>query len=374
MLLRLHLYLFRQILTAFLFAGVAVTFVVLFTQSFRMLSFVIDNSSTLAVFLQLMGLTVPTFLPLIVPISLGVAILFIYHKLAVDSELVVMRSAGMSSLRLALPAFVLAGMVVAASYVLTLWVAPAANRGLVALQYKVQDDFSAFMIRPGAFNDLAEGLTFYARQRGGEGGFLDILVHDVRQPERPVTIMAEKGQVFVEDDVPQIVVFSGRRQEVDVETGRLQELNFSRYVVDLHLLRNNKEGRTQEPREMTTSDLLRAAIQGETAPKTKGNITSEIHQRFAGPLLALTFTAIGVTVILIGDFNRRGMSRRVLAAGAAIVILQAAMISLVMQTAKYAYVGPLLYVILLAPIPLCVFLLKASSGALRRLVLRARGA
>jgi lipopolysaccharide export LptBFGC system permease protein LptF len=49
----------------------AVTFVVLFTQSFGRCTFVIDNYSTLGVFLQLMGLTVPTFLPLIVPISLA---------------------------------------------------------------------------------------------------------------------------------------------------------------------------------------------------------------------------------------------------------------------------------------------------------------
>jgi len=43
---RLGFYLFRQLLIAFVFASVAVTFVVLFTQSFRLLSIVIENAST----------------------------------------------------------------------------------------------------------------------------------------------------------------------------------------------------------------------------------------------------------------------------------------------------------------------------------------
>src|SRR5512142_1567115 len=100
---RLHLYMFREVLTAFLFASVAVSFVVLFTQSFKYLSFVIDNASTAFVFFQLMGLLVPTFLPLIIPLALGISTLFIYHKFAIDSEIVVMRAAGISPLRLAYP-------------------------------------------------------------------------------------------------------------------------------------------------------------------------------------------------------------------------------------------------------------------------------
>src|SRR5580698_9289714 len=96
---RLNLYLLRQLIVAFLFAAVAVTFVILFTQSFRMLSLVIDNSSTMFFFVRLMALSVPTFLPLVLPLGLGVAVLFVYHKLAVDSELVVMRAAGISPMR-----------------------------------------------------------------------------------------------------------------------------------------------------------------------------------------------------------------------------------------------------------------------------------
>ncbi len=88
-----------------------------------------------------MGLLIPTFLPLVVPLGLGIAVLFIYYKFAVDSEIVVMRAVGISSLKLAMPALVLAVIVTFFGYLLTTWIAPAANRELVALQYRVRDNF-----------------------------------------------------------------------------------------------------------------------------------------------------------------------------------------------------------------------------------------
>lgn len=358
---RINLYLFRQILIAFLFSAVAVSFVVLFTQSFRMLSFVIDNSSSILVFFQLMGLMIPTFLPLIVPISLGIAVLFIYHKFAVDSEIVVMRTAGLSSMRLATPAIMMGGVMVLLGGLLTLWVTPAANRTLVSLQYQVRDEYSAVMIRPGVFNDIADGLTFYARRRSGNGGLQDILVHDIRSPEKPVTIMAKRGLFTVEHGIPQVVVFEGKRQEVDVASGRLQQLDFDRYVLDLQLLKSEKDARLPDPRELSVGQLIKARETPEMTSKGRGKIYAEIHQRLAGPFLALTFAIIGVTVILIGDFNRRGMTRRVILAAACIVIVQAAMLGLVSQISKYPWVAPLLYLIILAPVPLCLYLLKAPA-------------
>ena len=360
MIQRINLYLFRQILTAFLFSSIAVTFVVLFTQSFRMLSFVIDNSGSALIFFQLMGLMIPTFLPLIIPISVGIGVLFIYHKFAVDSELVIMRSAGISPIDIAKPALALAGIMVIVGLGLTLWGTPAANRTLVSLQYQVRDAYSATMIRPGAFNDLADGLTFFARRRASHGGMEDILVHDVRNPQKPVTIMAKTGRFSVENNMPQVVVFQGRRQEVDVITGRLQQLNFDRYVLDLHLLKNEGNKRQPDPRELPFSEL----VQAQTTPlpgKGIGKARAELHQRIGGPLLSLSFAILSVTLILVGDFNRRGMTRRVVAAAIAIVVVQASMIGLVSQIVHSAWVIPLLYLVILAPIPFCLRLLHMKT-------------
>ncbi len=357
---RLGLYLFRQLLTAFLFAGVAVTIVVLFTQMFRLLSLVIDNSSTLWIFFQLMGLSVPTFLPLVLPLGLAVGVTFVYHKLAIDSELVILRAAGISPMRQAMPALVLATIVMIICYALTLWLTPAANRELVALQYSVRDNFSVFLARPGNFNDITDGLTFYARERGSNGELQGILLHDVRKPDNTVTIMADKGQMLVVNGQPQIVVFNGKRQEMDRTTGHLDQLTFDRYVLDLQALRGAETLRLPDPREQTLQELLNPSLQMLKNRASPERLMAELQQRLATPLLAISYALIGLTTILAGEFNRRGMSKRILIAALSVTIVQAATLSTTSLITKESWLALVLYIVVLAPTPLCLILLNSK--------------
>ncbi|HUY68544.1 MAG TPA: LptF/LptG family permease [Alphaproteobacteria bacterium] len=356
---RLGFYLFRQLLIAFVFASVAVTFVVLFTQSFRLLSIVIENASTTWMFLYLMALTIPALLPLILPISLGVAVIFIYNKLAIDSELVVMRAAGISPMRQALPALALTGMVVIGCYALTLSLAPAANRGLVGIEYALRDNYSIFLARPGNFNDITNGLTFYARARGPHGSLQGILMHDVRKPERPVTIMADSGQIVDKNGRHELVVFNGRRQEMDTKTGQLSQIAFDQYVLDLDSLRGPPADRIPDPREETLGQLLYPSPR-ILAARTHGQLMAELHQRLASPLLALSYALIGLATILAGEFNRRGMSRRILVATATIVTLQAIAMSMNSLIAGSPWLAFALYLLVLVPVPVCLALLNAE--------------
>jgi lipopolysaccharide export system permease protein len=355
---RLSTYLFRQLLTAFIFAAGAVAFVIIFTQSFRLLSLVIDNSSTLWIFFKLMGLSIPTFLPLVLPLGLGVAVVFVYHKLAVDSELVVMRAAGMSPMRLAAPSFGLAVLVTIAGFILTIWITPAANRRLVNLQSEVHDSYAIVLSRPGNFNDITDGLTFYARKRGANGALEGILMHDVRKPDMPVTLMADTGQVIDNNGQPQIVVFNGRRQQLDIKTGKLSELAFDQYVLDLDAMRGNSSHRMADPREQTIPELLNPSQDMLGLRATRDHLLAEVHQRLASPLLALSYVLIGLAAILAGEFNRRGMGKRILIAGLTIVVVQAVFMSLSGLIAQHIGLAFMLYLVVLVPMPIGLLLLN----------------
>lgn len=346
---RLGFYLMRQLAVAFLFAGIAVSFVVLFTQSFRLLSLVIDNSSTVWMFFQLMALSIPTFLPLVLPLGLGVAVIFIYNKLAVDSELVVMRAAGVSPLRQAQPAVILAFAVTLLCYLLTLWLTPLANRTLVAMQYKMRDSYAVLLSRPGNFNDITNGLTFYARERGAGGTLEGIFLHDVRKPEVPTTIMAERGQVVENDGKPELVVFNGRRQEMNVATGQITQLAFDQYVLDIDSMRSAPGDRLPDPREQTVDELLHPNGEMLQLKTSRDHLLAELHQRLASPLLAFSYTLIGLAAMLAGEFNRRGMAKRILAAAIALIGVQAAMMSMNSVVARDIWLAFLLYLVALIP-------------------------
>jgi lipopolysaccharide export system permease protein len=344
-------YLLRQLTTAFAFATGAVVFVVLFTQSFRLLSLVIENSSTFLIFIELLALSALTFLPLIMPLGLGTAIIFIYNKLAADSELIVMRSAGLSPIHLIKPALILAGTVTLLGAALTLWITPAANRGLVSLQYKMRDSYAVFLSHPGSFNDLSEGLTFYANKRGQGGSLQGILIQDIRQPGKTVTTMAATGQVAESNGQSHMIIFNGRRQEFDRATGKLSELVFDQYVLDLDALRNTSTNRFPDPRELTLGALLNPSPEMLRARGPMSRFRSELHSRLATPLLSFSYSFIALAAILAGAFNRRGMGVRILIGAIAIIITQATFMTLSGFVARDNDLAFVLYLVAFLPAP-----------------------
>jgi lipopolysaccharide export system permease protein len=368
----LTIYFLRQLAAAFAFATGAVTFVVLFTQSFRLLSLVIENSATMLIFFELLGLSALTFLPLIMPLGLGTAVVFIYNKLATDSELVVMRSAGMSSLSLIAPALILAVAVSILCAMLTLWITPNANRNLVMLQYKMRDSYAVFLSHPGSFNDLSEGLTFYANKRGPGGSLQGILIQDARQPDKTITTMAATGLVAESDGQPHMIIFNGRRQEFDRTTGKLSELLFDQYVLDLDSLRNTTLNRFPDPRELTVGELLAPSpeLLRERGPMSR--FEGELHARLATPLLSFSYVFIALASILAGTFNRRGMTGRILLGALAIIVTQAAFMTLNGFVARNSHLIFILYLLALLPTPFGLAFIVSESLPQRILPRRLR--
>ena len=89
-------YLFRSILIATVFMTLTLATIIFLSQSLRFLELVIESGASSKMFWVLTFLALPRFFEVVVPIALMAATLFTYNRLTMDSELVVMRSAGYS--------------------------------------------------------------------------------------------------------------------------------------------------------------------------------------------------------------------------------------------------------------------------------------
>ena len=110
---RLTLYILRQIVGPFALFTLLLTLVVWLTQSLRLLDLVINRGQSAPVFAYLTLLMLPSLLTVIVPVAFFGAALYSLHKLNNDSEMVVMWSAGVSRLQLAVPVLIAAGVAMA---------------------------------------------------------------------------------------------------------------------------------------------------------------------------------------------------------------------------------------------------------------------
>ncbi|MBM3540659.1 MAG: LPS export ABC transporter permease LptF [Alphaproteobacteria bacterium] len=335
-------YVLRQLFEATVFVTVALAAIIWLTQSLRFVELIINRGLSLGSFMYLTALLLPSFLLVILPVSLACAILFVYNKLIVDSELVVLRSAGLSQTSLAAPAVIMAGAVAVVCYSLSLFFLPASFRQFKDLEHSIRNDYSAIFLREGVFNSLGEGFTVYIRQREGSGELLGLLVHDARTPQRPVTMMAERGALVSTADGPRVLLVQGNRQEVERETGRLSLLYFDRYTLDLSQFTKKLEARWREPQERFIDELFYPP-KDQNDVYYASNLRAEGHQRLVAPLYALVYGLMAAAALLSGEFNRRGQARRILAAVAAVAIAQAAQLGLYNLAGKTPFSVPLMY-------------------------------
>jgi lipopolysaccharide export system permease protein len=358
---RLTLYLLRALALSTLVVTFAVTAAIWLTRTLRYIDVVVENGAPLHMFVWLMLLTLPTFIGLILPIAMFVAVLFTYNRLTSDTELIAMRACGVSPLQIARPALLMAGGLTALGFILSLWIQPIAMRELTRQQYFVQSQFSAALLKEGTFNDLGNKMSVYVAKREENGELKGILIYDARQLEKPITIRANNGQLVQGDYGPQVIVENGVQQEYDRKTKRLAELRFESYAVSLDSLVSNKEDRLAPPREKSTFGLM-DEINAEQNPARRGLLIAELHQRFTSPWLTLAFTLVAACTLLLGEYSRRGQSWRIVLAVALTAGLQAGALAISQSVGKNLWlIGPL-YISTFAPIAFMGYLLLSKSG------------
>ena len=343
----LNWYIFRQLFLATLFVTLALTCAIWLTQSLHFVKLIINRGMTLGSFLELTVLLLPTFLLIIMPIALFLAVLFSYNKMVSDREMVIMRTTGMSPIQLARPALIMASVVSLLCMALSFYLLPASFRQFKSLEHSVRNDFSSILIQEGAFNTFGDGLTIYVRARA-ENELQGILVQDNRNKEKLVTMMAEKGALITTGDGPRVIMLTGNRQQLDRKSGKVSILYFERYSFDLGLFGTESENRWLEPGERYLWELLDPADTPQDQAY-RGKLLAEGHNRIVAPLYPLAFVIVALAVLLSGEFDKRGQLRRILTAVALIAIIQVLAIGINNLAAKFTGAIILMYVNALVP-------------------------
>lgn len=354
-------YMTRQLIWPLFFVAVAMAGVVWLTQSLRFVDLILNRGLPAHTFFYLAILMLPMVMSVLLPVALFIAVVFAYTKMTMDSELVVLQACGMSHTNLARPALAVTAGVLALCYLLNLYLMPLSYREFKDLQFSIRHNYSSVLLQEGAFNTVADGVTVYMRERHGDGELLGILVHDERIPEKPVTMMAERGALVQTAEGPRVVMVNGNRQAVERTQERLSILYFDRYTVDFATANPISAERWREPRERYIHELFMPDLSADDQ-RNANNLRAEAHQRLSSPLLAAAFVLIGLAAILAGEFNRRGQVRRILWATSVTILTELAYLGAVNLTATLPPAAPLVYLIPLTVAAGAAYVLLRRSG------------
>jgi lipopolysaccharide export system permease protein len=355
----LERYILRQCFGVMIFVTAALSAAIWLAQSLRLIDLIVNRGLSIEVFLYLALLILPRFLDIVLPIGVFIAVLFTFNRLTAESELVVMRSAGLSHFALAKPAMILAGIAFLILMSLSAYFLPASNRAFKDMQFEIRNRFVSSLIQEGTFTTISDKLTIYIRSRDERGEVVGLLINDNREPHRPVTILAERGLFADTPAGSRIVMVNGNRQQFDPETRKLSLLTFDRYTLDLDSLHDAPIVRFREAQERFLDELFFPAA--DIDPAFRLGFIIEAHQRILIPLSALSFSVIPLACLLPGEFNRRGQLKRALLAIVLAFLFELLGIGVNDLASRAAAAIPLMYATGLLPFVLGLGLLMRGN-------------
>jgi len=325
-------YILKQVTAAAILAAFALCLMVWLFRSLQIVDMVLNRGFPLTSFLYFASLQMPRFLLFVSPMAVFGAALFTYNRLTSDSELVILRSAGLSPFDLAKPAIILGLVATAAAFYLSLYLVPLTYSEYKELEIKYRHDLPRLLLQEGVFTPVGPGMTVFFRHIGEDGDLEDVLIHSNKNRDKPETFIARKGRLKESADGRWIAQLEyGSRQTLslpgtkkactpsDALAGRTDcEIPRFEYLfgekgdnIALNLLSGEYKRDYISPRERRFDELLNWPNYG---PAVRPHLRAELHYRLTTSLLPLTCGVLGITILLSGGFNRRGQFRPVLTA------------------------------------------------------------
>ena len=354
-------YIIRTAAGPCLFVTMVLTGVIWIVQALRFVDEIINYDMSTGAFLYISFLLLPQLLPVTMPIGLFCGMLYAYWRLSQDSELVVMRAAGLSRLSVAKPGLIFGGFCAVFVASMTFYFMPLANSTMRDTRFAWKYIYSTVVLREGAFTPLKTKLTVYVSERRPGGELHGLLIHDDRQPGKQITMMAEQGTLIRSDKGPIILLVNGNRQERDIKSGNISLLYFESYNVEIELFGSGVPVRRKKIEELNILDLF-FVDDSSLSPEVAWRHQAEGHKRIALPILTLAFALIAIATVLSGEFDRRGSWKRLWVGCVGAGLLQGAVLGLLQAANDEPLLIFVLYLLLAAVVGGCLYLIRAGAG------------
>jgi lipopolysaccharide export system permease protein len=292
-------YILREIATPFLLSLALFTLVLLIARILKLVEMVVNRGVPLGDVLRLFSYILPAFLEITVPMALLLAVLIAFGRLASDSEITALRTAGVSLYQLLRPVLLFASVISVAALAVSAYARPWGNAMLRNSLYEIAKTRASAGIKEKVFVDEFTGLVIYVDRVEAPGNTLHgILISDNRDPAQRNTVVARVGALVHNERQHALTL---RLQDGSVHAFYQKDKSYHRtdfttYDISLDLAATlaKLKPREREPNELSTKELAALIERKRSAGDPTAPEEVEWHRRFSIPFACLAFATIAV--------------------------------------------------------------------------------
>jgi len=296
-------YISRELITTTAAASTVLLLIVTSTQFVRYLEKASSGALETGVLLIIMGLRLPGFLELILPLSFFLAVLLAYGRLYGDNEMAVLSSCGVSRMKLLRYTLAVASLVSVLVGWLVLFVSPYNASQVERIFYQQAQRTEIDSIAPASFLKFqgGQGVVFAEEVSGKKGDlrFNNVFVALASQDDfGPVVVYAPSGRPSLEDDGRKYLVLeNGYRTQ-----GVPGQLDFSQILfkrMGHHLAPSTSEQFEHSANAIATRELI-----GSDDPTMKSALHWRISLVILIPIISIMAFALSKTKPRQGRYSK----------------------------------------------------------------------
>ena len=292
--------LLRELATAALATFCVLLGIVITMQVVRLLGQAASGAITSAGVVALLGFQLVNYLPVLLSLTLFIAVLMTITRGYRDSEMVVWFSSGVSLTEWIRPVLVFAVPLVFVIGLLSLALSPWAvvKSEELRRQMDSRDDVSA--ISPGVFRESrqAERVYFVEEVSGTENLVANVFVSSTQHAQQGVMVAARGFQETAENGDRFLVLVNGRRYEGEPGTAEYKVYQFDRYAMRVETL-ESRAPRAPTTKSVSTLELLREPVPPNLA---------ELSWRIGLPASALILALLAIPLSFVNPRAGRSMN------------------------------------------------------------------
>jgi lipopolysaccharide export system permease protein len=222
-------YVLREHVGPFTFALTALTSLMILNFISRQFGELVGKGLPASVIAEFFGLSIPFTVALTLPMSVLVAVLYAFSRLAAENEVTALKASGVSPWRIVTPALVWGGVMSLFLLAFNDQVLPRANFQLKTLQDAIAQTKPTFLLKAQVINAIQEERLYLKAGRidQSNGHMREVVIYDLTSPDRRRTIYADSGVIrFASNQKDlELDLISGQMQTVQTEKpGQLDRL------------------------------------------------------------------------------------------------------------------------------------------------------
>ena len=196
--LTIHKYISREIWPTFLTSLFVTAFIVVATKMLSVTDLIVSKGVPVSQVIRMVAYLLPDIVAFALPAATLIAVSLAFLRLSVDSEIIALKSCGISLYQLLPPVIAFSSLCMLLALLISFIGVPWGNSSFKALLFQLAESKANLGIKERVFCEPFDNVVFYVNQFSEqENEMANVFVVDRREADVVNTIIAETGKIFI---------------------------------------------------------------------------------------------------------------------------------------------------------------------------------